>query len=362
MLLDIPVSVIGESAEMRRVYELIEKVAHSDSTVLIQGESGTGKEVVAKAIHRISPRADKPFIPINCGAIPEALLESELFGHEKGSFTGANNTRLGRFELAHNGTLFFDEVSEMPYPLQVKLLRAVQEREIERIGGTKSIAVNVRILAATNVDLEQAVLEKRFRKDLYYRLNVIPVNLPPLRKRKEDIPILVAHFIEQLNGKRQKRVAGLSQEATDCLLAYSWPGNIRELENIIERVVILKDEGMVTREDLPEKIAQAHPMGHDAADADGPLEVVHGAGQNGGFSPSSHPAGMSDQGSGIPIPDEGIDFAQRVEAFENQLIQEALKKANGVKSRAAQLLRLNRTTLVEKLKRRGIGEVNTCLS
>ncbi len=359
---------VGQSPEIQRVFKLIEKVAGSDSTVLLYGESGTGKEVVAKTIHYQSLRSDKPFIPINCGAIPETLLESELFGHEKGAFTGANNTRLGRFELANGGTIFFDEISEMPYPLQVKLLRVIQEREFERIGGTKSIKVDVRILAATNTDLEQAVLEKKFRNDLFYRLNVIPIALPPLRQRKEYIPLLLSHFLDRFNQKQQKTV-GIAKEAADLLLAYPWPGNIRELENMIERIAILQTEGIITPEDLPEKIRTASPRPFvDSAEPTPPAGVFRfrSSSEDPLFPPDSpQPASRSEgelrqDGSGYPpllsepieIPEEGIPFTEWVEAFENVLINEALKKTNGVKSKAAQLLRLNRTTLVEKLKRR----------
>ncbi len=338
---------VGQSLEIKRVSELIEKVAGSDSTVLLCGESGTGKEVAAKLIHYQSHRADKPFIPINCGAIPETLLESELFGHEKGAFTGANNVRLGRFELANGGTIFFDEISEMPYPLQVKLLRVIQELEFERIGGTRSIKVDVRIIAATNTDLERAVLEKRFRNDLFYRLNVIPIMLPPLRERKGDLPLLVSHFLDRCNQKKQKTVE-VSKEAADLFLAYPWPGNIRELENTIERVVILNEGGIITPEEIPEKIraTSQHPL-PDLTGPDPPFSPSQ--------NPSPSPAPMLPSGA-FAIPDEGIPFTEWVEAFENRLIQEALKKANGVKSRAAQFLRLNRTTLVEKLKRRNIEE------
>ncbi|MFQ5781218.1 MAG: sigma-54-dependent transcriptional regulator, partial [Nitrospiria bacterium] len=206
-------NMVGNSPPMQEVYELIEKVTESDSTVLIQGESGTGKEIIAKTIHFNSPRRNKPLIPVNCGAIPETLLESELFGHEKGAFTGATSARTGRFELAHGGTIFFDEISEMPIALQVKLLRVLQEREFERVGGTKSIQVDVRIIAATNLDLEQAVHEKQFRKDLFYRLNVIPINLPPLRARKEDIPLLINHFIRKFNERKKQKVEEITSEA-----------------------------------------------------------------------------------------------------------------------------------------------------
>jgi len=364
------VDIIGQSPAIKKIFDLIAKVADSDSTVLISGESGTGKEVVAKNIHFQSLRADKPFVPINCGAIPEALLESELFGHEKGAFTGAINTRPGRFELAHGGTLFFDEIGEMPYPLQVKLLRAIQEREFERIGGTKSIQVNVRILAATNIDLEQAVSEKRFRADLFYRLNVIPMTLPSLRNRKSDIPLLIAYFLDKFNKTRQKSITGVGDEALHFLMAYPWPGNIRELENIIERVVILKDgEGLVYKEDLPEKITSQQPIDskHNRLDfKDNSMQEVIASFTESVIAPfgdleipvaapvsieaenmlSSHPLGVP-----FEIPDEGISLPKLVEAFENSMIQQALKKANGVKSRAAILLGLNRTTLVEKLKR-----------
>jgi len=340
------IDIIGQSSGIKKVFDLIDKVADSDSTVLICGESGTGKEVVAKRIHFQSLRADKPFIPINCGAIPEALLESELFGHEKGAFTGAINTRPGRFELANGGTLFFDEIGEMPYPLQVKLLRAIQEREFERIGGTKSIQVDVRILAATNINLEQAVLEKRFRTDLFYRLNVIPLTLPSLRDRQEDIPLLVTYFLEKFNRTKQRAIFGVENEAMHFLMRYPWPGNIRELENIVERVVVLKDgEGSITPKDLPEKITESGNRGliapfHDAqTESKDPLQCV--------------PTPME---TDLEMPDEGISLIELVENFENRIILQAMNKADGVKSRAAALLGLNRTTLVEKLKRRGIAE------
>lgn len=354
------IDMIGQSPGIKKVFDLIDKVADSDSTVLICGESGTGKEIVAKRIHSQSLRADKLFIPINCGAIPEALLESELFGHEKGAFTGAMNTRLGRFELAHGGTLFFDEISEMPYPLQVKLLRAIQEREFERVGGTKSIKVNVRILTATNIDLEQAVLEKRFRKDLFYRLNVIPLTLPPLRNRQEDIPLLIDYFLEKFNKTKQKAITGIGSEARSILMRYPWPGNIRELENIVERVVVLKDEGLINPEDLPEKITETQNSIIASAGVMMPFQESVGA-PLAAPSPNVPLLYEMDAASGAPttetgfeIPDEGISLTKLVEDFENQMIQQALKKADGVKSRAAVLLGLNRTTLVEKLKRRGI--------
>lgn len=312
-------NMVGRSVLMQGVYEMIERVAGSDSTVLIQGESGTGKEIVAKTLHYNSPRREKPLVPVNCGAIPEPLLESELFGHEKGAFTGASSCRIGRFELAHGGTLFLDEISELPLSLQVKLLRVLQERSFERVGGTKTIHVDVRIIAATNQDLERAVEEKRFRKDLFYRLNVIPITIPPLRERKEDIPLLIDHFIHRFNEKKQRQIEGVSPDAEKLLLEYPWPGNIRELENLIERLATLKQEGFIHPADLPDRLTQ------------------------------SQERRLLFQ---FELPEEGANFSELVSEFENQLLQQALLRANGVKNRAAQLLKMNRTTLVEKLKRR----------
>jgi DNA-binding NtrC family response regulator len=315
--------VVGESDAMRRVLEFVEKVADSDSTVLIQGESGTGKELVARMLHFNSSRRNCPLVPVNCGAIPENLLESELFGHEKGAFTGASHTRIGRFELAHGGTIFLDEVAEMPLPLQVKLLRVLQERSFERIGGTKPITVDVRIIAATNQDLEQAVREKRFRHDLYYRLNVIPISIPPLRERRSDIPLLVMHFIARFNRMKQTTVQGVDPDALRMLTAYRWPGNIRELENLIERLVVLKKSGTITAADLPDRI-----------------------------TPQAFPTVPPD--SCVHFSQQGINLVKELDQYETRLIAEALRQANGITSRAAQLLQLNRTTLVEKLKRKGL--------
>jgi DNA-binding NtrC family response regulator len=316
--------LVGTSAPMRRVLDFVEKVADSESTVLITGDSGTGKELIARMLHFNSMRRDRSLVPVNCGAIPENLLESELFGHEKGAFTGAAHTRLGRFELAHGGTLFLDEIGEMPLALQVKLLRVLQERCFERVGGNKTIHVDVRIIAATNQNLEQAVAERRFRQDLYYRLHVIPIEVPPLRERRSDIPLLVNHFIERLNDQRKTEIAGMEPEALARLIEYEWPGNIRELENLVERSVVLKKKGWIAVADLPERLAKAAP---------------------------AQPADQSEHF--IRFNDEGINLTKELEQYENRLIGEALRKANGVTSRAAQLLQLNRTTLVEKLKRKG---------
>lgn len=243
--------LIGESPQMRRVYEMIDQVAQCKSTVLIQGESGTGKELVARAIHHRSPRRDKPFIKINCAALPEDLLESELFGHEKGAFTGAINKREGRFELADKGTLLLDEISETSPAFQVKLLRVLQEEEFERVGGSKTIKVDVRIIATTNKDVKQAVKEGKFREDVYYRLNVLPIYLPPLRERKEDIPLLVRHFVEKYSHRNGSRIKLLSKKCLEMMMQYSWPGNVRELENVIERAIVM-DEGEII---FPENIS-----------------------------------------------------------------------------------------------------------
>ncbi|MEW5725750.1 MAG: sigma-54 dependent transcriptional regulator, partial [Thermodesulfobacteriota bacterium] len=259
--------------------------------------------------------------PVNCGAIPEELLESELFGHEKGAFTSAIRTRLGRFELADGGTIFLDEIADMSPRLQVKILRVLQEHQFERIGGAKTISVNIRVITATNKNLRKAVEEGRFREDLFYRLNVIPITVPPLRERREDIHLLIEHFLNRFRESRGNLVKGIDEEAMAKIINYSWPGNIRELENLIERMVILAEEEILTVRDLPTRIAQAVPT-------------------------PSHPVPI--------ITDAGIDFNQMVSDFENRLLLQALEKADWVKNKAAQLLNLNRTTLVEKLKKKGI--------
>ncbi len=312
---------IGDSPLMHKVFRIIEKVADTDSTVLILGESGTGKELVARAIHYHSSRRDKPLIPVNCGAIPEELLESELFGHEKGAFTNAIRTRIGRFELANGGTIFLDEVAEMSPHLQVKLLRVLQEHEFERVGGTRTIKCDVRIVAATNKNLEKTVEEGRFREDLYYRLKVIPVALPPLRERKTDISLLVHHFLNQMTRSKKKMVKGISKEVIRALELFDWPGNVRELENIIERMVILSEGDYIGVEDLPEKIATQS----------GTSQMIQ-----------------------TFVPDDGFSLSRAVNEFERQLIVNALDKTGWIKNRAAKLLNMNRTTLVEKIKKQGI--------
>ena len=317
-------NLVGNSESMQAVLEFIEKVADSDSTILVQGESGTGKELLARMLHFNSFRRDRPLVPVNCGAIPETLLESELFGHEKGAFTGAVSGRMGRFEMAHGGTLFLDEISELSPQLQVKLLRVLQERCFERVGGTKTVRVDVRIIAATNQDLERLMDEGKFRTDLFYRLHVIPVTTPPLRERVTDIPLLVEHFLHRFNAMKGTAVTGVDPDAMQCLLRYAWPGNIRELENLVERVVILRKSGTLSVSDLPEKILQSR---HNAPDRG---EAIAALGES------------------------GVNLVEALDRYENRLIREALKQANGVTSRAAQLLQLNRTTLVEKLKRKGL--------
>jgi DNA-binding NtrC family response regulator len=314
---------IGDSNPIQKVFELIEKVADTDSTVLITGESGTGKELIAKAIHYNSNRRDNPMVVINCGAIPEELLESELFGHEKGAFTGAHKMRVGRFELANGGTIFLDEIGDMSPNLQVKLLRVLQEQKFERVGGTRTLAIDVRIIAATNKNLINAVNKGTFRQDLYYRLNVIPMKVPPLRLRKSDIPLLVDFFIKKFNKQKRKRITGLTSVALDALMAYSWPGNVRELENLIERLVILSNGDEIDIDDIPESV-----KGKAAK-----VESIE-----------------------VKIPKDGIVFDQAVEEYEKKLILQALSETNWVKTKAAKLLNINRTTLIEKMKKKNLSK------
>ncbi len=313
------INIIGESEKMLSLFELIEKVAGSDSTVLIQGESGTGKELVAKAIHELSDRKNRNFVPVNCGAIPDELLESELFGHVKGSFTGATTTRIGRFEMADKGTLFLDEIGDMKSNLQVKLLRVLQNRELEPVGASRSKKIDVRIIAATHQNLEKLVEDKGFREDLFYRLSVIPILIPPLRERREDIPLLINDFTEKFNREKKRNVTGFDKNAMEILCAFSWPGNVRELENLVERMVIIKGSGVITANDLPEKYHGKKPKPV--------LEAV-------------------------PLTNNGICLASAVEEFENRLIRQALEKTGGNKKEAAILLNLKRTTFIEKLKKK----------
>jgi DNA-binding NtrC family response regulator len=332
--------IVGKSRPMKLLFQLLETVAPTNSTILITGETGTGKEVVARAIHHNSPRRLHRFVALNCSAIPESLLEAELFGHVRGAFTGAVGNRQGRFEQANKGTLFLDEVGTMSSALQMKLLRALQEREFERVGDSNTIKVDVRVIAATNSDLARMVAAGQFREDLFYRLNVIPVQLPPLRERKEDIPLLVQHFLERFQRERhhtgperrlldrgapssgeRRRYVTVSQEGMRCLMAYPWPGNVRQLENAIERAVAFSaGRQQIDITDLPGEIQQAQ-----------------------------EPA----LSSSIALPEDGMDLDAFIANIERELIERSLERTGGNKGQAARLLSLKRTTLVEKLKRMG---------
>ncbi|MDR3038063.1 MAG: sigma-54 dependent transcriptional regulator [Candidatus Adiutrix sp.] len=360
--------MIGRSAALTKVFRLVDKVAVTDSTVMIHGESGTGKELLARALHLKSPRAERPLIPVNCGAIPEELLEAELFGHEKGAFTNAIRTRIGRFEMADGGTIFLDEIGDMSPKLQVKLLRVLQEHEIERVGGDRVIAVDIRVITATHVDLVRAVEEGRFREDLFYRLNVIPITMPPLRERLEDVPRLIDHFLGRLAATRGSRVTGLSREALARLLAYGWPGNVRELENLVERMVTLADGPILTLVDLPAKLLSATeglpPPDLPLAPAEEPAEELPDLALPAEEPPAEPPAESPPASKSPPalyggegnFPPGGVDFNALVSAFEDKLIADALAAAGGVKNQAARLLGLNRTTLVEKMRKKGLGD------
>ncbi|MEO5362564.1 MAG: sigma-54 dependent transcriptional regulator [Magnetococcus sp. DMHC-8] len=311
---------------------MIQRVASSSSTVLIQGESGTGKELIARAIHDLSLRQDHPLIPVNCGAIPEDLLESELFGHVRGAFTGAAHTRTGRFELANNGTLFLDEIGDMSPKLQVKMLRVLQEKVVEPVGAVKTVKVDVRVIAATHKNLEKEVAENRFREDLFYRLNVVPLHVPPLRERGGDIPLLIDHFLNKFSEQQGGKRVIIDPDLMELFLAYRWPGNVRELENLMERLTVLSD-GQVHREDIPEKILNGMVDG-------APMECA--------------PVVVPDFANIVTNLGEGVDFNHEVDSFENQLILSALDSTGWNKNKAAQLLNLNRTTLVEKIKKKGL--------
>jgi len=337
-------SIIGNSQEIRDVFGVVEKAATSESTVMIFGESGTGKELIARALHQNSRRERKPFIAVNCGAIPHELLESELFGYEKGAFTGASHTRIGRLELANEGTVFLDEIGDMPAMLQVKLLRVLAEQEIDRLGGSKPVKVNIRFITATHRNLEDEIKEGRFREDLYYRLNIIPIVIPPLRDRQSDIPLLVQHFLKKCNENQGQQAKVISDATIQMLANYSWPGNIRELGNFIERMVVLSVGDNITPRDLPEKVLGEVPReslppmekpGHELS----PTEMLQNGLKRSFF---------------IGLPEGGINLKKAVEEFERGLITEALDKTNWVKNKAAGLLELNRTTLVEKIKKMGL--------
>jgi len=313
--------IVGESPEMKEVFRWIERVARSDSTVMIYGESGTGKELVARAVHAGSPRKDGPFIRVNCGALTEGLLDSELFGHERGAFTGAEKQRRGRFELADGGTLFLDEIATINQTTQIRLLRVLQERELERVGGEETIPVDVRIIAATNTPLAQLQRGDEFREDLFYRLHVVPITIPPLRQRKKDIPVLAQHFLVKLKERTNHRVEDLSEVALRRLKEYDWPGNVRELENVMERALVLAEGPVLEEDDLP-FLAQG-----DAPDT----SLIDAA-----------------------IPSGGLDLNQAVEGLEERLLRKALESAGGVKAEAARLLGLKTSALYYKLEKYGI--------
>src|SRR5438034_9957194 len=313
-------ALVGRHPSMVRLYELISQVAQTPATVLIAAESGTGKELVARAIHRQSPRRDQPFVAVNLAAIPDTLVESELFGHEKGAFTGAHSRKLGKFELAHGGTVFLDEIGSLRLDLQTKLLRALQEREIERLGGLRPVAIDVRVVAATNVHLKRAVRARTFREDLYYRLNVVPITIPPLRARKSDIPILVEHFLRKYSQAFKKDVPGISRGALPALQAYDWPGNVRELENIVERSVALATGPVVRLDDLPVDLA------------------IHEVNQR-----------VGGDGGQVPLP-----LQDARDRFEQAYVVRALARDNWNRTRAARLLGMHRNTLLARLAAWGV--------
>ncbi|SOO31208.1 Hydrogenase-4 transcriptional activator (fragment) [Xanthomonas phaseoli pv. phaseoli] len=349
---------------MTRLRRLIDQVAAFDTTVLVLGESGTGKEVVARAIHQHSPRRDGPFVAINCGAIPPDLLESELFGHEKGAFTGALTTRKGRFEMAEGGTLLLDEIGDMSLPMQVKLLRVLQERSFERVGGGQTIRCNVRVIAATHRNLESRISDGQFREDLFYRLNVFPIEMPALRERVDDLAMLVQTIAGQLarTGRGEVRFA---DEALQALRSYEWPGNVRELTNLVERLAVLHPGGLVRVQDLPARyrgdFASASPveLPPEPELLAAPVEV--GALPNNvvTLQPKTADAELSATSS---LPDDGIDLRGHMANIELALINEALERTQGVVAHAAQLLGLRRTTLVEKLRKYGIDREQTELA
>lgn len=316
--------MIGRSRAMKDVFERISRVAKTDSTILIMGPSGTGKELVASAIHRLSGRSQKNRVSVNCGAIPAELLESELFGHVKGAFTGAISNRKGRFEMAQGGSIFLDEIGDMPQLLQVKLLRVLQERQIEPVGSSECIDIDVRVIAATHRDLEKAVQEGRFREDLFYRLNVIPIKMPALKDRREDIPLLISHFLDRFVSADRSNEISFAPLTMDLLMGFDWPGNVRELENVIERLVILRGGNEILPEDLPAKIFRSNPL------ATNQYKTI------------------------FELPEVGVDLKQILSDIEDSLIRQAMNRTQGNKNQASKLLALNRTTLIEKMKKKNL--------
>jgi len=320
--------VPGESPQMKGIYEIVKRVAQSDTTtILIQGESGTGKEMIATMIHRYSSRRDQPFLEINCASLPEELLESELFGHERGAFTDAKSQKVGLLELANKGSLFLDEIGEMSLTIQVKLLRVLERMSFRRVGGTKDIKVSVRIISATNSDLEGAVQRKTFREDLYYRLKVVPIFIPPLRERKEDIYLLLRHLLNQFNKQFNKNFADIEDAAYEIILNYPWPGNIRELKNMVERVVLLEDDTVLRAAHIPASIRQ-------------------------GISSEREITGVRrlEMALSRPFPEDGLDFEDLLGGIEREIIEKAMREADGNQSGAARLLRLNRDKIRYRLR------------
>lgn len=344
-------SLVGRSGPIQRVRHMMGQVASKEVSVLITGESGTGKEVVARNLHLNSSRADKPFVPINCGAIPRELLESELFGHVKGAFTGAISDRTGRFELADGGTLFLDEIGDMPLSMQVKLLRVLQERSFEPVGGVKTIQTDVRILAATHKDLEEMIEAGQFRQDLYYRLNVFPIEMPPLRDRAEDVPLLLNELITQMESEQRGSVR-FNSAAIECLCRYEWPGNVRELANLVERMAILHPHGIVGMNDLPEKF-RTSPVSPDRS-----VKTASGSKQHAGTEtpdPMPAPVATSESEEAGLLPLNGLDLKEYLNNLERDLIEQALDDSDGVVARAADRLHIRRTTLVEKMRKFNLG-------
>src|ERR1044071_161593 len=340
--------LVGQSQEIQNIFAVIEKVADTPSTVLITGESGTGKELVAKALHENSSRKTGPFIKINCAAIPKTLMESELFGYEKGAFTGATSSKPGRFELADQGTLFLDEIGEIPVEMQVKLLRAIQESEFERVGGIKTLKVDVRLITATNRDLEQEIQRGNFREDLYYRLNVVPLQIPPLRKRTGDIPLLVSHIIKKFNERLKKTISGIADDALAALEAHSWPGNIRELENVLERTILFTKGDRIERADL--QLAGASEPGHaHGTPASGPIPL-----------PTGPIATMADDDDDDGAGSQSGSLKDIVRAetsrVERELIVKALDETGGNVTQAARLLKISRKSLQMKMKEFGLRD------
>ena len=312
--------LVGQHPLLEQTRALVRKIASTDVTVLVQGESGTGKEVIARMLHAASGRAKHPFVAVNCGAIPADLLESEMFGHERGAFTGAIGSRAGVFQRANQGTIFLDEIGEMSPALQVKLLRVLQEREVQPVGSDTGVKINVRVVAATNKNLEKEITAGRFREDLFYRLNVIPVTLPPLRERRSDVPLLVEHFLAKHSERHRHDPVRITEQAMVHLWEYAWPGNVRELENLVERLVVLSENGVIDEDALPRSLRTFMTRNH-----------------------------IPD----LQIEESGVDLHEILEEFERRLISKALHRTGGNKKAAARLLGVNRTTLIEKLRRRG---------